>query len=457
MSLATDSATLPLPLSGRSTPAVRAEPWLSRRGYVLFLAAAAYLVTPFLDVPLWGVSWSTPALLLVAAEVFLRRPAPRWGAYSGWIAMAGLVWGGQFFSLLGNVFAGEITSLSPADLAWLLRYALWMAVFLLTATLVSSLPLGPRLASVLGLAVLLLASVRLMEVFVHGTVGAGNTVFVSQNKYGWGFSAFMPFAVFLAFTSTAWRRPAALLGLTAALLAVALNGSRSSWIAVSVGAALTLIWLFLTAGRNRLGKLIAGLTVLTFCAAAAAFVLPESWWRPVAQRAQTLQQLDRDKSFLTRRLMIRKAGLLFEQSPVFGVGPGRFRTTWVSLDLPPTLRHRTQDQYNRRSAHNSYAALLAETGLVGALPFAVLALILLVGGARAAWRHSRRGELWAIPVYAGFLGMSIHLWALAGLTGTAAWFVMGLAAALVQRESWVSLRERAYPTVRSPNPATRIF
>ena len=72
---------------------------------------------------------------------------------------------------------------------------------------------------------------------------------------------------------------------------------------------------------------------------------------------------------------------------------------------------------------------------MGTLPFAVLALVLLVGGGRAAWRHSRRGDLWAIPVYAGFVGMCLHLWSLSGLTGTAAWFVMGLVAAVMQREA----------------------
>ncbi len=435
MSLATDSITFPETLWVRSTPVPHAQPLLSRRGCVLFLAAAAYLVTPLLDVPLWGISWSTPALLLVAGEVFLRSPGPQGLAYSGWIALAGLVWGGQFLSLLGNVFAGEITAVSSTDLAWLLRYGLWMTVFVLTVMLVSQPRLGPRVVTVLALAVLALAAVRWLDVLFYGTTGAGNSVLLTQNKYGWGFSVFMPFAVFLAFTLQGWLRRGMFLGLMAALVAVALNGSRSSWIAVVVGAALTLSWLLLTAGRGQLGKLLLGLGVLTLCAVATAFVLPESLQGPVKQRAQTLRRLDRDKPFLVRQLMAQKAARLFDGSPMFGVGPGRFRTTSVPLDVPSALRHRTQDQYNRRSAHNAYAALLAETGLVGTLPFAVLALVLLAGGGRAAWRHSRRGELWAIPVYAGFVGMSLHLWSLSGLTGTAAWFVMGLVAALMQREA----------------------
>ena len=120
----------PAALPARGAPVPRAQPLLSRRGYVLFLAAAAYLVTPLLDVPLWGISWSTPALLLVAGEVFpaasrstvagLLRVGSRWAACCG---------AGQFLSLLGNVFAGEIAAVSSTDLAWLLRDGLWMTVF----------------------------------------------------------------------------------------------------------------------------------------------------------------------------------------------------------------------------------------------------------------------------------------------------------------------------------------
>ncbi len=304
--MTTDSVTFPEPLAARSMLAAHAEPQLSRRGYVLFLAAAAYLVTPLLDVPLWGISWSTPALLLVAGEVFLRRPGPQWQAYSGWIALAGLVWGGQFLSLLGNVFAGEITAVSSTDLAWLLRYGLWMTVFVLTVVLVSRLRLGSRVVTVLGLAVLALASVRWLDVLFYGTAGAGSSVLLTPNKYGWGFSVFMPFAVFLAFTSKGWARCGMFLGLMVALAAVALNGSRSSWIAVAIGAALTLSWLLLSAGRGRRGKLLLGLGALTFCAVAAAFVLPDSLRGPVEQRAQTLRRLERDKSFLVRQLMTQK-------------------------------------------------------------------------------------------------------------------------------------------------------
>ena len=425
------------------------ELFVSHSASVLFLAAAAYLVLPVLDVPYWSVSWSTPAFVLVAIEVFFNRRGPHWKHYSSWIVLACALWGSQFVSLLGNTFAGEITSLAWNDVAWLLRYGLWMAVFLATVVLISSLRLGPRLVTVLGLAVLALAGLRLAEAVLHGAVGAANTVFLSQNKYGWGFSVFLPFAVCLAGAGGGWPQRVAFLGLIPAALAVAINGSRSSWIAVLVAGILTLAWLLFGPLHARLGKRMLRLSVLGVCAAAATLALPPAYWEPLKQRAQTFQTLRRDKPFLARQVMLQKAALLFEQNPVFGVGPGHFRSEPATLELPAALRHRTQDQYNRRSAHNSYAAVLAETGLVGALPFAILLLACTFGGARAVWRHCRRGEFWAIPIYTGFIGMCLHLWTLSGLSGTAAWFVMGLVAALIQRETRVTLRERRYvPDIR---------
>ena len=327
----------------------------------------------------------------------------------------------------------------------MLRYGFWMAVFLFTAVLVASLRLGPRLVSVLGLAVLALAALRLAEAALHGVVGAGDTVFLSQNKYGWGFSVFLPFAVYLAAAGRGWEGAVAFVGLVPAVLAVLINGSRASWIAVSVAGVLTLGGLLFGLRRVRLGTRMLGLAAVTAGAVMAPFALPSPYGEALKQRAKTLLTLHRDKSFLTRQVMLQKAALLFERSPVLGVGPGRFRSESVTLDLPPALRHRTQDQYNRRSAHNSYASLLAETGMAGTLPFAVLLLVLTVRGARAVLQHCRRGELWAIPIYTGFIGMCVHLWTLSGLTGTAAWFVMGLVAALVQRASRATLDGRLHP------------
>jgi hypothetical protein len=75
--------------------------------------------------------------------------------------------------------------------------------------------------------------------------------------------------------------------------------------------------------------------------------------------------------------------------------------------------------------------MLAETGLLGSIPFGLLLLTLTVRGYRACKNLARQGQAWVLGIYAGFVGMSVHLWSLSGLTGTAPWFVYGLLAAVI--------------------------
>jgi O-antigen ligase len=130
--------------------------------------------------------------------------------------------------------------------------------------------------------------------------------------------------------------------------------------------------------------------------------------------------------------LIEKGGRLFLEHPVFGGGLGRFdreRVKLAGVRTPWT----NDTELNQRSSHNSYVSLLAETGLIGSLPFAAILALLLVGGARAAMRLVRRGEEWAGGVWASALAVSVHLWALAGLSGTLPWFVFGLTAGVIER------------------------
>jgi O-antigen ligase len=147
-----------------------------------------------------------------------------------------------------------------------------------------------------------------------------------------------------------------------------------------------------------------------------------------------LGRLDADKSGATRVVLLKKAGDLFFENPVWGVGTGRFRRASVPLEIPAVLHSQNEQGLNQRSAHNAYAGLLAESGVAGAAPFALLLLILAGQGWLAVWRSARNGMAWSIPVYAAFLAMSVHLAALAGLTGAAPWFVYGLVAGVIQRK-----------------------
>jgi O-antigen ligase len=164
--------------------------------------------------------------------------------------------------------------------------------------------------------------------------------------------------------------------------------------------------------------------------------LPRSVVDLLLGRATTVEELELDKSAQIRVLMMQKSWRLFLGSPVFGAGAGRFTKTRIPLDLPRILRYESVDYFNKKSAHNSYANWLAETGLAGFVPLLALLLYLLLKGGRATAQLVRGGEVWAAGVYSGFLAMSAHLWVLSGLTNTGAWLVYGLVASIIVTDNW---------------------
>ena len=398
----------------------------------LFLCSAAYLVLPLLDVPYWGLSLSTPVLALLILDTALRRGSRVLHDNFGWLLLGMAIWLGQFLSLLGNVFGGSLYGTSMAPFGWLLKYAFWIVVFLLTSYFVAHEGLGARLTEVLAAAVISLGVLRVGEGLLLGALGNDQAVLLQQNNYGWAFSTFTPFAVWLAFAGRARRRWLALSGLLVLTVGVAVNGSRASWVAVAVGVGLTLTGLLLWSSRDRM-RVVVWSAVAISIAAAAWTTAPDSWRDPVERRWKTFGNLERDKSYAVRMLMTEKAWALSERSPWFGSGVGSFREQSAVLDLPPVLRHRPADSYQRRSAHNAYLGLLAESGVFGAVPVAVLLLTLgLVGGTNMR-RQALLGETWTIPIVAGFVAMCLHLGMLSGITNTATWFVFGLVAGVIGR------------------------
>jgi len=155
----------------------------------------------------------------------------------------------------------------------------------------------------------------------------------------------------------------------------------------------------------------------------------------VLSRFSTFDDLDADKSYMTRQVMNQRSLKLFQLSPSFGVGPARYKQVYVPLEMPSVLAGHSDADFMSRSAHNSYLSFVAECGLVGSVPLAALLMILFLRGSFAAATLSHRGESWALAVYASFVSMSIHFWILSGLTNTSTWFIYGLVAATLRLAS----------------------
>jgi len=398
----------------------------------LFLCSAVYLVIPLFDVPYWGLSLSTPVLVVLVLDTALWRGSAMLRNNFGWLLLGMTIWLGQFLSLAGNVFGGSLQGAPMTSFVWLLKYAFWVSVFMLTSYLVAHEGLGARLIRVLAGAVIGLGVLRVGEGLLLGAIGNGQAVLLQQNSYGWAFSTFTPFALWLAFAGPRRWRVVGVCGLVVLVAAIAVNASRASWIAVAVGVGLTMIGLLMWSPRDRTRVVVWSMMAISVVAVVWV-IAPDSWRDPVESRWQTFGNLERDKSYAVRALMIEKAWTMFERSPWFGSGVGSFRQQTAPLNLPPVLRHRAADSYQRRSAHNAYLGLLAESGLLGAVPMVVLLLTLGLGGAVCVRRQALLGETWAIPVLAGFAAMCLHLGMLSGITNTATWFVFGLVAGVIER------------------------
>jgi len=404
-----------------------------RRTHALLGLFAVGLVIPFLDIPAWGISLSTPVFCFLALDLALGRESLDWRPYGKWIALAGLFWMGQFLSIAGNILSGRLAEISWQEVLHLARLAYWMTVFVITGALVSRWSLGPWLCKLLGVSLIGLSALRLLEALRLDTWGPAKALLYTPNGYGLLFSAFTPFLVWLVVTESGWRRMLYGAGLMVTVFAIAGNGSRSSWAAVVLGVLLVGSLFVLTQPRS-----IVRISSVAGAGVAAAFLVtplvPQDLLQPVRDRLASLGRLDADKSRATRGVLLKKAGDLFFENPVWGVGSGRFRRASVPLEIPAVLHSQNEHGLNQRSAHNAYAGLLAESGVAGATPLALLLLVLVIQGWLAVWRGARKGMAWSIPVYAAFLAMSVHLAALAGLTGAAPWFVYGLVAGVIQRE-----------------------
>jgi O-antigen ligase len=158
---------------------------------------------------------------------------------------------------------------------------------------------------------------------------------------------------------------------------------------------------------------------------------PRVYTEQVAERFDTFQHLDQDKSYNVRQLMVQKGWRMFLDSPLFGAGAGNFIKEKVKLDLDKSNRYGSQKMFNKKAAHNSYLELLAETGLAGCLPFGILLIGLVIKGCRAVLLLARREDYWALGLYVGFLMMSLHMWAIGVLTSTGTWVMYGLTAAII--------------------------
>lgn len=143
---------------------------------------------------------------------------------------------------------------------------------------------------------------------------------------------------------------------------------------------------------------------------------------------------ERDKSWLVRKTQVDKGLDLFTKYPLTGIGWGHFRYVRGDIDVKQyKYLNRDYDDYAlTRSSHNSYIQVLAETGLLGFIPFLLIQFFVVKNVFLSLVRSHAIAEV--LPLGVSLLGVAIYFWTVSSITGAVWYFLVGLFAGAVVRE-----------------------
>ncbi len=165
---------------------------------LLFLNFAVYMAMPIVDVPLIGLSFSALVFMPLSLYVIIR-PSSRWfREFQQWIFLAAAIWIGFFLSSAFNGILNSGTGIDMEGISNIIHYAYWLLVFVITAYYFYYQGKLKLVSEVLGWSVMALGLLRWVEVALYENIGAWTgTHLMSQNTYGFLFSTFSPFLLFL--------------------------------------------------------------------------------------------------------------------------------------------------------------------------------------------------------------------------------------------------------------------
>lgn len=402
---------------------------------ILYSLFAFNIVFPLVDVPLVGLSITALFFALITLEIVFRSKYLSFRRYSRWLLPVCGIGLAICLSLTINGLAGNL-EFGVSSLLSIAQSTYWLLVFVITMVLVANLNEEDvrSLVIVVGVSIMIVGLLRLFEATAYERVGPSTSRILSQNAYGILFSTFAPFAfVLVLLVRSNFMRLISVVGFLALIIAIVLNGSRSSWLTVSVGLSVVAGLILITQRRHIL-PVFAVLGLIFFAGGFVIANISVDTLEPIILRFETLQQYEEDRSYLIRLLMQQKSIELFENNPVFGIGSGQFRNYYIALDLSGTpFTHDRLSRFNQIASHNSYAQYLAEQGVFGMIPLLALLLQLVLRGLRTVLGYNSQGFVWYVAVYAALLSMSIHLWSIDNFRTSSTWFIYGLVAGMIER------------------------
>jgi O-antigen ligase len=126
--------------------------------------------------------------------------------------------------------------------------------------------------------------------------------------------------------------------------------------------------------------------------------------------------------------MVEKTLIIFDEHSLTGIGLNNFTNYDVYFEgnFEGSQFVVNKDGTNDKSAHNSYASILAEGGLLLFIPLALLLLFNIIHFFKSFTKRSQMENAF----YWSFLGMCIHLYFISAILNVFAWFLIGIVTAL---------------------------
>lgn len=141
-----------------------------------------------------------------------------------------------------------------------------------------------------------------------------------------------------------------------------------------------------------------------------------------------------DQSYLTRRLMIERGLVIFEENPLTGIGLNNYANIKVvntegNFEGADLVLNKLEDEHV--SAHNSYLLVLVEGGLLLLIPIVILFIFILY---HFIIHYNKRTQI-ENAYFWSFIAVVIHLYFIAEIVNVYAWFLFGCVAAITTRVS----------------------
>ncbi len=135
-----------------------------------------------------------------------------------------------------------------------------------------------------------------------------------------------------------------------------------------------------------------------------------------------------DRSYLVRVAMWEKAVYLFKEHPFSGVGLTNFYKSKSKIDGNfEGSEYVLKKDIDHLSAHNSYAAVLAEGGLILFIPWVMILFTVVLGFLKNINHINPK----SYPLFYSFIAMIIHYSAITAYVNVYSWFIIAISAVVL--------------------------